>query len=128
MTTTVITSKENTSVGEIRALMNREGIHALPIVETLATGEVAIRGIITASDLCAEMNNALSAGQILKPGRVHVIPPSTNAQSAAKNMLKHKVHHLVVMEHGKIIGMISSQDFVTLIANYALDKKTNTVL
>lgn len=128
MTTSVITAKGNTSVGEIRTLMKREGFHAIPIVETLSTGEVTIRGIITATDLCREMNDNLSAEQILGPGRVHVIPPNTNAQSAAANMLKHKVHHLVVMEDGKIIGMISSQDFVTLVANYALDTKTDTVL
>ncbi|MBT8262391.1 MAG: CBS domain-containing protein [Bacteroidia bacterium] len=128
MTTSVITVKGNTSVGEIRALMSREGFHALPIVKTMPNGDVTIRGIITATDLCKIMDDILTAEQILKPGRVHVIPPNTNAQSAAKNMLKHKIHHLVVMEDGKIIGMVSSQDFVTLVANYALDTKTDTVI
>ncbi len=128
MTTSVLTVDDNTSLGEVRALMNREGIHALPIAEAVPLGATSIQGIITTSDLCAELDDSLSVREILKPGRVHVIPPNTNAQSAAKNMLKHKVHHLVVMEDGEIIGMISSQDFVKLVANYALDKKTNTVL
>ena len=128
MTTSVLTASANTSIGDVRALMKREGIHALPIVEAIPLGALNIRGIITATDLCTEMDDSLIVEQVLKPGLVHVIPPNTNAQSAAKNMLKHKVHHLVVMEDGKIIGMISSQDFVKLVANYALDKKADTVI
>ncbi len=127
MTTSVITSGGNTSVGEIRTLMGREGIHALPIVEALPKGVVGIRGIVTASDLCQQMDNNVPVEQILNPGRVHVISPNTNAQSAAKNMLKHRVHHLVVMDDGKIVGMISSQDFVNLVAYYELEKKSDSV-
>ncbi len=128
MTTSVLTAAGNTTVGEIRTLMRREGIHAIPIVEAIPLGAMNIRGIVTATDLCHELNDYQTVEQILKPGRVHVIPTNTSAQCAAKNMLKHKVHHLVVMDDGKIVGMISSQDFVELIAEYALDTKTDTVI
>jgi CBS domain-containing protein len=64
MTTSVITSGGNTSVGEIRTLMSREGIHALPIVEALPNGELGIRGIVTASDLCQQMDNNIPVEQI----------------------------------------------------------------
>jgi CBS domain-containing protein len=128
MTTSVLTAAGNTTVGEVRTLMKREGIHALPIVEAIPLGALNIRGIVTATDLCLEMDDSRIIEELMNPGLVHVIPPNTNAQSAAKNMLKHKIHHLVVMDEGKIVGMISSQDFVKLVANYALDKKTDTVI
>lgn len=128
MSTSVLTVDANTTLGEVRALMNREGIHALPIADAVPLGTTSIQGIITGSDLSAELSDALTVGDILKPGRVHVIPPNTNAQSAAKNMLKHEVHHLVVMEDGRIVGMISSQDFVKLVADHTLDSKANTII
>ncbi|WP_417201408.1 CBS domain-containing protein [Bizionia sp.] len=36
-------------------------------------------------------------------------------------MLRHDVHHMVVMDEGNIVGMISSLDFVKLVAEYSLE-------
>jgi signal-transduction protein with cAMP-binding, CBS, and nucleotidyltransferase domain len=35
-------------------------------------------------------------------------------------MLRHNVHHIVVMDDGKIKGMISALEFVKLVAKHAL--------
>lgn len=127
MTTTVVTAEGTNTVGEVRTMMKRHGIHAIPIVEHIPNGELNIRGIITATDLCMEVNDSVPLDQVMLPTRVHVIPSNTGVRSAAKNMLRHEVHHLVVMEDGKIIGMISSQDFVKLVARYELDVRTDAV-
>lgn len=39
---------------------------------------------------------------------VHVVHVDANVQAAAKMMVRHKVHHIVVMDDGRIEGMISS--------------------
>ena len=124
MSTSVITAEGEKSVGEIRTLMQRKAIHAIPILgptEQSNNLETALQGIITATDLCRVVDDNISVKEVLTPTLVHVINKNTSAKSAAKMMLKHKVHHLVVMEDGKIIGMISSLDFVKLVAKHGLD-------
>lgn len=131
MSTSVITAEGKNSVGEIRSLMKHNGIHAIPIVGTAepsSNDEIPIRGIITATDLSNEMDDNLLVEEVMTFARVYVIPMNTRAKSAATMMLKHNVHHIVVMEDGKIVGMISSLDFVKLVAAHTLDIKTDTVL
>ena len=124
MSKSVITAGEEISVGEVRTLMAQEQIHAIPILGP--TGESInlendLQGIITATDLCRVLDDNIAVKEVLIPALVHVINKNTSAKSAAKMMIKHNVHHLIVMEDGKIIGMISSLDFVKLVAKHGLD-------
>jgi len=48
--------------------------------------------------------------------RVHNVLKNNRVQDAAAMMVKNNVHHLVVMEDGKVIGMISSMDIVKVFA------------
>ena len=57
--------------------------------------------------------------QVMTHG-VYVIDPEATAQEAAKLMLNHKIHHLLVIEETRIIGMLSSLDFVQVIATQGL--------
>ena len=123
MTTNVITAEETTTVGEIRNIMKRNRIHAVPIMARMPNDEWGIQGIVTATDLCKRINDATPINEVMNDCRVHVVRSNMGAQAAAKNMLKHKVHHLVVMDDGNIIGMISSQDFVKLVAKLSLKPK-----
>lgn len=115
MTTSVIAAEGESKIGEIRAIMKREGIHAIPIVHN-SDGNIMVQGIVTSSDLCCQVDDSLSVEQAVTLTKVHVLATNTSAKSAAEMMLKHKVHHLVVMENGKLVGMISSLDFVKIVA------------
>lgn len=124
MSNSVITAEGDLSVGEIRKLMEQKRIHAIPIlgpVEESIHIETALQGIITATDLCRVVDDNIPVKEVLIPSLVHVISNNTSAKSAAKMMIKHKVHHLIVMENGKIVGMISSLDFVKLVAKHGLN-------
>lgn len=126
MSHSVIAAQGTDSIGEIRAIMKKEGIHAIPIVEN-EDGDVLVKGIITSSDLACEMDESVAVEKFLTNNKILVLPTNTSAKSAADMMLKHKVHHLVVMENGKIVGMLSSLDFVKLVAEFKLDEKISTV-
>ena len=122
MSSPVATAVGKNTIKEIRALMKRKGIHSVPIIrytKKLPEAEVKIRGIVTGSDLNKDIDERVVAEEIMTP-KVHIIHKNSSAQSAAKMMLKYKVHHLVVMDEGKIIGMISSLDFVKLVAEHTL--------
>lgn len=107
------------TVGEIRTLMQQKGIHAVPIVYK-ADDEIVIRGIFTTSDLCCKIDDSIPVEDAVKFSRVYVLLPTTGAKSAAEMMRKHKIHHIVVMDNGNIVGMISSLDFVKLVATHSL--------
>lgn len=123
MSTPVTTAVGKNTVREIRSLMKRENIHAIPIIrysKQLPDAKITIRGIVTGTDLSDEIEGSTPIEEIMT-SNVHIIHKDSSAQSAAKMMLKHKVHHLVVMDEGKITGMISSLDFVELVAGHTLD-------
>ena len=48
--------------------------------------------------------------------KTYVVSPNSGAKDAAKMMEKHHIHHLVVMDEGQVVGIISSMDFVKLYA------------
>ncbi|NND16409.1 MAG: CBS domain-containing protein, partial [Eudoraea sp.] len=51
---------------------------------------------------------------------VHTIAPDTHVQKAATLMIDNRIHHLVVMEEERIVGIVSSMDFVNLVATERL--------
>ncbi|AXG69939.1 inosine-5'-monophosphate dehydrogenase [Kordia sp. SMS9] len=124
MSSPVTTATEESSVQEIRTLMKENGIHAIPIIsysEDSAQVEMIIRGIVTATDINKEVHDNTTVKDIMTYTSVHVVHIDSSAQSAAKMMLRHKVHHIIAMHEGKIKGMISSLDFVKLVAEYSLE-------
>ncbi len=126
MSTSVIAAQSTDTVGAIRKIMHEEKVHAIPIVYN-SDGNVMVQGIITSTDLCGELSNDLYIEDAFESTKVHVISPNSGAKSAADMMLKHKVHHLVVMENGKLVGMVSSLDFVRLVSERILDEMPNEV-
>ena len=111
----VVTCTVSSDVGDVRDLMKQKDCHAIPLVEVGENKQIDIRGIVTSDDLLGVYDDTLSIQQIMNQ-KVHVVSPQSNAQSAAKMMLRHHTHHLVAMEEGRIVGIISSLDFVDLVA------------
>ena len=123
MSAPVITAIGENSVREIRVLMKDKGIHAVPIIsysKDKPNVEITIRGIITATDISKEVDSSATVEDVMTSSGVHVIHTNSSAKAAAKMMLRHEVHHIVVMDDGKIKGMISAMDFVKLVAEHSL--------
>lgn len=123
MSAPVTTATGEATVREVRDLMNAKGISALPIVKyakDTPTAAVTIRGIVTASDLSKDVHEGAPMENVMTASNVYVVHTDSSAQAAAKMMLRHNVHHMVVMDEGKIIGMISSMDFVKLASEYGV--------
>ena len=123
MITSVVTATIDTKVKEIRDLMHYNGIHAVPIIsysKELPKNKTTIEGIVTISDLI-KITDENKAIEEFMTKAVHVVHQNSSAQAAAKMMIKHDVHHIVVMKNGEIVGIISSADFVKLVADHTLD-------
>ena len=109
---------------EVRTLMKEQRIHAIPIVSCTndtIKAEETIKGIITSTDICESVSDDALIEDVMSASKVHVVHVDTSAKLAAKTMLNNNVHHMVVMDDGEIKGMISSLDFVKLVAEYSLE-------
>lgn len=123
MSSPVTTAVGESSIDQVRKLMKRKGIHSIPIIsysKQLPEVKITIRGIVTDSDLSKNVDGQSSVLKIMTD-KVHVVHKDSSAQAAAKMMLKHNVHHMVVMDDGEIVGIISSLDFAKLVAEHPLD-------
>ena len=124
MSAPVTVSLMDENILEIRSLMKEKGIHAVPIVSCTNDGlkvEKTIKGIITSTDICEEISDEASIEEVMTSSIVHVVHVDSSAKSAAKTMLHNNVHHMVAMDDGEIKGMISSLDFVKLVAEHSLE-------
>jgi CBS domain-containing protein len=115
MKSPVSTCVLQSDVGKVRDLMRQKGFSAVPIVE-IKGEQILIRGIVTNTDLMGAFDDNVAIEQVMTYG-VYVIDPEATAQEAAKLMLHHKIHHLLVIEETRIVGMLSSMDFVRLIGS-----------
>ena len=111
MNTPVVITNPTVKVKFLKDTLSRKNIHAVPVLEPDGT----IAGIISSSDLIACHDESLLVKEIMT-SKVHISMRNNRVKDAAKTMAKHAIHHMVVMEEGKIIGMISSMDIVKVYA------------
>ena len=107
MSAPVVVTRKGAQLKHTRELFDRKGINAIPVLEE--DGEIA--GIISSSDVAKEHSDETTVEDIMTP-KVHIVLKNNRVQDAARTMLKHNVHHLVVMEEGNVVGMVSSLDLL----------------
>ncbi len=98
---------------EVRDLMNVKKISAIPVVE-IHGSTVKLRGIVTHYDLVGVVDDNVSIQQVMTT-TVTVVSSDTSVKDAAKLMIEKKTHHLVVKDE-EVKGIISSFDFVKIVA------------
>jgi CBS domain-containing protein len=119
MTTTVITIHRDTFVGEVDGIFVTQKISGAPVIDDL--GDVV--GFVSKSDII-RFN---STGQNPAYVRVHEITHpqvisiavSASIAEAADKILDEHVHHLLVVDEKDMVGLLSSLDFVEIVARYS---------
>ena len=111
----VKTTTLDSNAGYIRELMERKEIHSIPIIDIGPDKKVNVMGIVTATDLRGLTDESVLAEDIMTK-KVIFVSPESSVRAAAKTMLYHEVHHLVVMNNSTIVGMLSALDFVRMVA------------
>lgn len=105
------------TVGTVRDLMHQKQIGAVPIVELIGE-RILLRGIVTSTDLMGVYDDTVPIAQVMSR-KVYTVAPEQQLAWAARLMLQHDVHHLIVVEQERIVGILSALDFVRLFAEGA---------
>jgi CBS domain-containing protein len=116
MQSPVTSCTPNADVADVRDLMSLKNYSAIPIV-TIEDETVKVEGIVTYYDLAGVYDDTVNVRQVMSKD-VSTISSGTTAREAAAAMIDQGIHHLVVVENGEMVGMVSSLDFVRLVAEY----------
>jgi len=109
----VITAAPHHSVEHVRSMMERNRIHAVPVVGT--NGEPV--GIVTTTDLSHRLKDESPVSRIMSED-VTVVPAYNDASVAARIMRRRKIHHVVVTHEKRVVGIISSFDLLKLVEKH----------
>lgn len=109
MTTPAITCDSATSIIEAIKIMKKKNIGFIPI-----TKNNLLIGVITDRDILMRMENSESLYEPIEKititSEIHFVNPETSLVDAAKIMSKNKIRRLVVLNDGKVIGVLTSKN------------------
>jgi CBS domain-containing protein len=109
----VITAQPHHTVEHLRGLLERNRIHAIPVVGQ--DGEPL--GIVTTADLAGDLKSGMPAHQFMTED-VRTVPAYNDASVAARIMRKNKIHHVIVTHEKRVVGIISSFDLLKLVEEH----------
>ena len=112
MAKAVWTVDSEETIEKVEALVNRRKLSAVPVVDA----QGAVFGILSLLDLlhfhAAKKNpKAVRAWELCTYKPISVAP-ETQIAAVAQLMLTNKIHHILVVEGGKLQGIVSALDFV----------------
>ncbi|MBK6947302.1 MAG: CBS domain-containing protein [Haliscomenobacter sp.] len=110
----LITASPGSTVSDLRMLMTRYNIGAIPIVLEGDTPQTV--GIVTDLDLRNIKDAALPASSIMTTV-LHSVSPNASVAAAANVMLQYGIHHLLVKDRQDLVGMVSALDLLTVVAD-----------
>lgn len=126
MTTNMVTVSSNTSIADARKFMITHNIRRLPVVDKgKLVGMVSKRRITEASPSPAsslsvwELNYLLAkmvVKEIMVKGVITVSPDAT-AEAALALAQQHRVGALVVLDEGRLVGIVTTNDYIYRILN-----------
>jgi CBS domain-containing protein len=107
----------DTPIAEVERIFTTNDLSWAPVLEG---GEVPL-GVISATDLLVfeatgRDRTGTKAWQLCTY-RPLTVSPSTPAAEVARLMVQRRVHHVVVLENARVVGVVSSLDFVSAFAD-----------
>jgi IMP dehydrogenase len=101
-----VTARPSQSLREALDIMQHHNISGVPVVE----GETPV-GILTARDIRFEKNLDQPVSALMTKELV-TVPPATSNDHAKLLLHKHRIEKLLVVDHGKLVGLITIKDIL----------------
>jgi len=110
----VVTAEPHQTVEHVRRVIERNKIHAVPVVDS----DGAPMGIVSLTDLIADgLKDGTPVSQVMTE-KVYTVPLYEKVSIAARVMRNHQIHRVVVTHEGKIEGMLSAFDLLELVEDH----------
>ncbi len=106
----VVVARAEDTVGEVRERMSGQDIGALPVVDRNGV----LVGIVTTDDLVKTYASVLPVSRVMS-SPVDTLPPDASVRDAARRLRERRRHHVVVAEEGRVVGMLSTFDLLSLV-------------
>jgi CBS domain-containing protein len=114
----VMTTTPHQTVGHVRQVMSDNRISAMPVVGP----ESEPLGMVTASDFLDDHPEGAPVSQIMSEP-VLTVPRYDGPHIAARIMRNHHIHHVVVTEDKKVVGIVSAYDLLRLVEDHRFTAK-----
>ena len=113
MSPSVITTEPHQSVEHVRAMLSRNSISSVPVVDS--DGRPV--GIVSTTDLAHDLKSG-SPIKTIMTDKVYTVPQYDDVSIAARVMRNHGIHHVIVTNERKVVGMLSAFDLLKLVENH----------
>ena len=113
MSTSVVTAQPHQSVEHVRGMLEKNHIGSVPVVDT--NGHPV--GVVSLSDLSHDLKPG-SPIKTIMTDRVFTVAKYDDVSIAGRVMRNHKIHHVVVTDEGRVIGILSAFDLLKLVENH----------
>ena len=106
----VVVARPHQTVEHVRGILERNRIHAVPVVDD----EEHPVGIVSTSDLSSDLKNGTPVASLMTE-KVVTVPLYEDVGTAARVMRNHQIHRVVVTHEQKVVGILSSFDLLQLL-------------
>ena len=109
MSRPAVTIRQDAELQQALALMQKRRLRRLPVVD----GDGRLAGIVVERDLLVAamryLQSRVEVADIMTRGVV-TVGPDTDLVDVARTMLERKIGGLPVVEHGRLVGIITESD------------------
>lgn len=110
MSTSVITAQPHQSVEHVRAMLEKNSISSVPVVDS----DGYPVGVVSATDLAQDLKQGSPISKIMTE-KVYTVPQYDDVSIAARVMRNHRIHHVIVTNEKRVVGMLSAFDLLKLV-------------
>ncbi len=113
MTEKVMTATPHQTVGHVREVMSSHSVSCMPVVDSAG----APVGIVTSTDVLHAEKDGTPISHIMTE-KIYSVPQYGDVSLAARIMVNHKIHHVLVTHETKLVGIVSSFDLLRLVEDH----------
>jgi len=113
MSPSVVTTQPHKSIEHVGQIMQKNGIGVVPVVDS--QGQPV--GIVSATDLVGVEPTHAPVSSIMTQ-KIYTVPAYNDVSIAARVMRNHHIHHLIVTEEQKVVGILSTFDLLALVEDH----------
>jgi len=113
MVSQVMTTTAHQTFGHVKRVLSEHSVSCIPVVD----GENEPVGMVSTTDFLEKRSDETPVSQFMTK-KVYSVPRYADPSLAARIMRNHHIHHVVVTEEKKVVGIVSSFDLLKLVEEH----------